>query len=73
MATKKTPPPQFIAINENDESILTIGTLDDVKQAIQDYCEFEDCDGDDLDSEVTVYELGKKVSFSAERKIEIHF
>lgn len=73
MATKKTPAKRYIAITEHNDSIVYIGSLDQIAEAITDYCEFQDCSPDEVQDEVTIYEIGEQLFFNVNTKVEVTF
>jgi hypothetical protein len=65
MAKKKTPPAkQFIAFDNNNDTIIGIGSLADIKKMIECYADEEGFNEDAVDDLILVYELGplKKIS-----------
>jgi hypothetical protein len=62
MAKKKTTAPkqEFIAIDTYRDEVISIGTLNDVQEAIQEHADVEDYNEDEVSDNVTVYELGNK-------------
>jgi hypothetical protein len=66
MTKKKKPTVQkFIAIDNGDDRIIDIGTLNEIKEAIEDHTETYDYDESDVASYIEVYELGKKMEIQA--------
>lgn len=60
MAKKKTTAPekQYIAFDENNDTVILIGTLKEVGEAVEEYADSEGFDVDEVDGYVKVYELG---------------
>lgn len=73
MAKKKLPSKQYIAIDDATERVICVGTLKDIAEAIEQFSETEDWTADDIDCSVEVYELGEKMAFGVNTKIEIYF
>lgn len=69
----KPLPPNYIAIDDNNEQVIALGPRELVLEIVQDYCNDEGWDEDDIQTSVTIYELGKQVDFDVETNIEIHF
>jgi hypothetical protein len=60
MAKKKTTAPekQYIAFDENSDTVILIGTLKEVGEAIEEYADSEGFDVDEVSGFIKVYELG---------------
>ena len=60
MAKKKTTAPekQYIAFDENSDTVILIGTLKEVGEAIEEYADSEGFDVDGVEDCIKVYELG---------------
>ena len=70
---KKAPATTYIAINDGREEVIHIGSLDQIAEAITDYCEAEGWDASEAEDFIVVYELGEKMAFGVNTKIEIYF
>jgi hypothetical protein len=75
MAKKKQEgkPQRYIAVNGPYDEIIHIGSLDQIKEAIEEYCFDHDVDESDVDDLIKIYELGEEVSFGTERRVQIYF
>ena len=75
MSRKKqeVKPQRYIAINEDYDELIHIGSLDQVGEAIVDYCSDNNIDADDIDNTIKIYELGREMAFGVETKLEIYF
>jgi hypothetical protein len=76
MATKKktTPVKQFIAFDDNTDTIIGIGSLADIKEMIECYADEEGFNEGDVDALIVVYELGPVKKINAYPKgLEIFF
>ena len=60
MAKKKTTAPekQYIAFDENNDTVVLIGTLKEVGEAVEEYADSEGFDVDEVSGFIKVYELG---------------
>ena len=65
--------PNYIAIDGKDETIIAIGTKEQVIEIIQDYCNDSGWDEGDIEDYVSVYELGKQIDFNVATNVEIYF
>ena len=69
----KPLPPNYIAVDDKDETVIAIGTKEQIIEIVQDYCNDSGWDEDDIEAYVSVYELGKKVDLSISTKFKIDF
>ena len=69
----KPLPPMYIAVDENADSIIVMGTKEQVIEILQDYANDEGWDEDDIECFVMVYELGKQINLQVEKQLEIYF
>ena len=69
----KPLPPMYIALNDNNDSIIAMGTKEQVIEILQDYANDEGWDEDDIECFVMVYELGKQINLQVEKQLEIYF
>ena len=62
MAKKKTTAPekQYIAFDENNDTVVLIGTLKEVGEAVEEYADSEGFDVDEVSGFIKVYELGQQ-------------
>ena len=60
MAKKKTTAPekQYIAFDEDNDTVILIGTLKEVGEAVEEYADSEGFDADGVEDFIKVYELG---------------
>lgn len=74
MATKKIPAKRFIAIDNNDSTVIEIGTHEEVKDAIEEFANDRDLDEDEINTYIEVYEIAEKRMIDAVAKgIEVMF
>ena len=75
MAKKKQEgkPQRYIAVSDACDDIIHIGSLDQIKEAIEEYCFDHDIDESDVDDLIKVYQLGEEVGFSTEQRVQIYF
>lgn len=64
MAKKKLPVKQFIAIDNYQDAVVCIGTLDEVIEAIEEHADYEGYAQDEVESSIKLYELGEEKTFS---------
>jgi hypothetical protein len=69
----KPLPPNYIAIDNNHEDIIAIGTKEQIVEAIQEYCYDSGWDENDVEDLVNVYELGKEINLVTDKQIKIDF
>ena len=69
----KPLPPNYIAVDDKDETVIAIGTKEQIIEIVQDYCNDSGWDGDDIEAYVSVYELGKQIDFNVATNVEIYF
>lgn len=69
----KPLPPNYIALDDTHEQVIALGPRELVLEIVQDYCNDEGWDEDDIQASVTIYELGKQIDFHVETNVEIHF
>lgn len=63
----------YIAVADCNDTVVHIGSLDQIAEAITDYCDAEGWDAEEAESSISVYELGERVTFGANTKLEIYF
>ena len=77
MAKKTTAskplPPMYIAIDDISDQVIALGPRETVLEVLREYCYDEDWDEDDIESCVTVYELGKQIELQVEKQLELFF
>jgi len=69
----KPLPPNYIALDINQDEIIALGPKEQVLDYMKSYCESEGMDEDDVQSCISIYELGKKVDLQVANRIEVYF
>jgi len=78
MSKKKTTSPkplpkQYIAINTGSDYVISIGDLKYVLDEVNSYIEIEECDADDIENDIKVFELGNMVEMFTETRTRVYF
>jgi hypothetical protein len=71
--TTTTNPKQYIAINTGSDYVISIGDLKYVLDEVNSYIEIEECDADDIENDIKVFELGNMVEMLVETQTRVHF
>lgn len=64
---------KYIAFDSQNDTVIHVGSLDQVAEAVTDHCGAEGWDPEDIEDYVVIYELGEKVTYGVETKVEIYF
>jgi hypothetical protein len=72
MSKKKTLPSNYIAFDDYQNEFIATGTREQVIEAIQEYIDIEELEGDEIE-QIKVFELGVEKTIFAEIKVEISF
>lgn len=64
---------KYIAFDNENDTIIHIGSLDQVAKAVTDHCGSEGWDPEDIEDYVLIYKLGEEVNYGVETKVEIYF
>jgi hypothetical protein len=59
MSKKKTLPSNYIAFDDYQNEFIATGTREQVIEAIQEYIDIEELEGDEIE-QIKVFELGKE-------------
>jgi hypothetical protein len=71
--TSKPLPKQYIAINTGSDYVISIGDLKYVLDEVNSYIEIEECDADDIENDIKVFELGNMVEMFTETRTRVYF
>jgi len=69
---KTTPQTKYIAFDSYRDEVIVLGNRDEVTEAIQEYIDIENLEGDEIE-QIRVFELGAEKNVLAEIKVEISF
>jgi len=69
----KPLPPNYIALDINHDELIVLGSKEQVLDYIKSYCESEGMDEDDVQSCISIYELGKQIDLQVANRIEVYF
>jgi len=70
MSKKKTLPSNYIAFDDYRDEVIATGTREQVTEAIQEYIDLENLEGDEIE-QIRVFELGKEKVVLAHTRFEV--
>jgi hypothetical protein len=74
MPRKKAPQTKYIAVDNNNEEVVAIGTRDEVTEAVNAYIDSNVLDQDEWE-EIKIFELGpeKNLLVDVQKVVEVSF